>query len=210
MKKISGKTQQAKVTQIAALQAVLLLLAILGIRYSSLEVGAAEGSIWFYSVVGIVAGVFSYALAMLIFRQLHSRSEKLRDLVATARSWVAHFGLGAIVLVSACAAIGEEMFFRVFLQNWAVQYVPIWMAVLGAAILFAAAHGASIVYFVIAIALGLAIGSVYVLTDSIALIMCWHFTYDLISFVVLVRYPGLLFLTPAETTDSAGADGGSP
>lgn len=194
--------KKADVTTIVLIQGALLLIAYLGIKYSGLEIGEAKDATGLYVVAGLGAGVVTYAIAMLIFRLVHSRSQKLRDLVANIRSSVSHFGLTAIVIVSMSAAIGEEMFFRVFLQGWASQYVPVWLAVIAASVLFAAAHGVFIVYFLIALALGLAIGAAFALTDSIVMAIAWHFSYDLISFLVIVKYPQLLLLSPDNAEDS--------
>lgn len=176
-------------------QVILIAIALSGINYFELELGEARGPAWIYALSGLGLGAVSYGIAFLIFRWAHAYSASLVDITRRVRSAVAHLGLAAILAISAFAAIGEEMFFRGFLQNWLQQFTSDWLAILAAAVFFAAMHGLSLIYFSISFGIGLLLGAAFALSESIALVMFWHFSYDVLSFLVLVRYPGLLYLS---------------
>jgi membrane protease YdiL (CAAX protease family) len=87
------------------------------------------------------------------------------------------------------AGIGEEVFFRGFLQTWLSGFIGIELAILIGAIGFGLLHFASIGYFVITTMIGLALGTAYYLTGSLLLVMVWHSVYDVIAIWVISRHP---------------------
>jgi membrane protease YdiL (CAAX protease family) len=88
------------------------------------------------------------------------------------------------------------MLFRALIQNGLNQLVPGWAAIVIASALFAATHALSWFYVVSAFVLSLFLGTGFAVTGSIALVVFWHFAYNVLSFLVLVRYPNLLMLSP--------------
>lgn len=202
-------TKKLSLSSIVTMEALLFVIALLGIRFTSLALDGADGSIWRYVLAGTVAGTITYGLAVLIFRWAHAFSASLRELISKVRSSVAHFNLAAILSIAACAAIGEEALFRVFAQSWIDQFAPGWAAILIASVLFAAAHAISLAYFAITLVLGLLIGSAFAYTDSIALAISWHFSYDFLSLLVLTRYPGVLFLSAHRNSSATRTNGHS-
>jgi membrane protease YdiL (CAAX protease family) len=202
-------TSQESVTRIDVgtvftIQVVLLAIALFGINHFDLQVGEASGPALVFVLSGLGLGTISYGVAFMIFRWAYSKSASLLEFSRRVRSTAAHLKLTAILAISAFAAIGEEMFFRGFLQNWLQQLTSEWLAVLGAAVLFAAMHGLSLIYFSISLGMGLLLGAAFALSECIALVIFWHFSYDVLSFLVLIRYPGLLNLS-SDKEDSANS-----
>ncbi len=187
-------TKNLSLSSIVAMEASLFVIALLGIRFTSLAIDWAGESAWWYLFAGAVLGAITYGLAVLVFRWAHSFSASVRDLISKVQSSVAHLDLLAILTIAACAAIGEEALFRLFAQNWIDQFAPAWVAILIASVLFAATHAISLVYFAITLVLGILIGLAFALTDSIVLAISWHFTYDFLALLVLTRCPRVLFL----------------
>ena len=66
------------------------------------------------------------------------------------------------------------------------------IAILISSLAFGLAHANALSYFLLTFALGLALGTTYWLTESIALVIAWHFIYDVLSLVVINKYPALL------------------
>ena len=195
-------------SSLIAIEALLLLIALSGIRFTSIALARPHGSIFLYVLAGMFFGAIAYGLALLIFRRVHSYSASLRDLISKVRSSVAHFGLAAVFIISISAAIGEEALFRVFAQSWIDQFTPTWVAILTASLLFAAAHAISWVYFAITFVLGLLIGAAFAYTESVALAISWHFSYDFLSLLVLTKFPNLLFLAVNDGESSAPQSNG--
>ena len=193
---MSSKPKAPKLTlsTIVWFEVVLFILAVLGIRWTSVTAGDIDDRTGLYALAGVALGAMTYGLTVILYRSIHSYSAPLREMIAQVRSAVERFGLTAILIIAACAAIGEEMLFRVFLQNWISEFIPLWLAVLVASILFAAMHAISWMYFAITLVLGYLIGWLFAYTESIALVVAWHFSYDFLALLVVTRYPGLLFL----------------
>ena len=106
------------------------------------------------------------------------------------------FGIGAIMVIAAAAAVGEEFFFRVFLQNWIASAVSPLVGIVVSSLAFGLMHALSATYFFLTLALALLIGSAYAWNGSITMIVCWHFSYDLLSLLALVKSPRILRLAP--------------
>lgn len=191
------------------MEAALFVIALFGIQFTSLTLDEADKSNSWYLLVGAVSGAITYGLALLVFRKAHRYSASLRDLISKVQSAVAHFNLVAILIISACAAIGEEVLFRLFAQNWIDQIAPVWVAVLVASVLFAAAHAISLAYFVITLGLGFIIGTAFAYTNSIAMAISWHFIYDFLSLLILTRYPSVLLLNVDPNSNVGEANGNS-
>ncbi|HLV78343.1 MAG TPA: CPBP family intramembrane glutamic endopeptidase [Marinobacter sp.] len=101
-----------------------------------------------------------------------------------------------LVLLSVLAGVGEELLFRGAIQGGLERYTGPWLAIVIASMLFGLAHCISITYFLIATGLGVLLGVVYVISDSLALVMVWHAVYDMLALYCLLRYPHWFGLEP--------------
>lgn len=93
----------------------------------------------------------------------------------------------AIALIGLLAPFAEEMFFRgVAVNAWAREHGPR-VAVVGSAVLFAAAHalGGSLLALPPIFLLGLILGAAYVSTRSLPLVAGVHATFNCLSLAVL-------------------------
>jgi membrane protease YdiL (CAAX protease family) len=187
-------TRKLDVGTVYAIQVVLFAFAMAGINFFDLEWGEPRGPVWLNALAGLGLGGVSYGLVFVLFHWACPRYRSLLEFTKKIRAAVSHFGLAAILFVSALAAISEEMFFRVFLQSLLQQHTAEWMAIGVASLLFAATHGLSLIYFSVTLVFGLLLGVAFAMTNSVTLVMSWHFFYDVVSFVVLIRYPELLYL----------------
>jgi hypothetical protein len=142
---------------------------------------------------GVLAGGGLYLVIFSLSRYLlHIRSviELNRMLVQMFRE----IGWPGILLLSLLAGVGEELLFRVFLQSAVSDWLG-WVAgLLFSSLLFGLAHFVSKLYVAVTFAIGLLLGSIYLLTQSALLIMAMHFFYDFCAFTIVVKYPHLLKL----------------
>jgi membrane protease YdiL (CAAX protease family) len=79
--------------------------------------------------------------------------------------------------------------FRGAVQGWLIRHLNDGLAILAASLLFGLVHYLSFTYFIMATGLGLLLGIVYWLTDSLVTVMVWHGVYDMIALYSLRRYP---------------------
>ena len=179
---------------IVLIQSLLLAIALLGARWASLDVGIARDSMLFDVFIGLSAGIITYVVLLGVARSSTAAGQSIRQSALVLRSAVSSFGVGALLVVAAAAAIGEEFLFRVFLQGWIANVATLWLGVLVSALAFGLMHATSFIYFALSLSIGLAIGAAYALTGSIVMIVCWHFSYDVLSLLVLVRAPHILGL----------------
>jgi membrane protease YdiL (CAAX protease family) len=133
-------------------------------------------------VVGVLAGVAAAALlAWLNYRWLHDPQGVFRRVRAAVDDvLVPTFGAmsrGQIALVSVAAALGEEIFFRGWLQP-VIGWVP-------AAVAFGAAHVAGarmLALGVWATGMGLVLGGLVIVTGGLLASMVAHACYDMAAF----------------------------
>ncbi len=148
--------------------------------------GVSLGSALFWGLVGSVA---TYAVILLVSRvpgllrdSLESQLEQLHRF-ASDYSWI------VLIALSVFAGVGEELLFRGAIQGWLAQRVHDAVAIVLASLLFGLVHYLSFTYFVLATGLGMTLGTVYALTDSLVLVMVWHGVYDMIALYCLRRFP---------------------
>ena len=187
------QSKNMTVGSILALQAVILLIAWIGIRWLELEFPVESEQQFVNLLIGVLAGVITYLCLLVLVR---GRSATATNLLADAqaiRESVADWGFIAIILVSLAAAIGEELLFRLLIQTWVAAKTLPWIGVVVGALAFGIAHMTSKSYFIASFLMGILLGWTFMMTGSLLLVMAWHFAYDFLSFTVLIKYPNVLF-----------------
>jgi membrane protease YdiL (CAAX protease family) len=92
--------------------------------------------------------------------------------------------------ISVLAGLGEEMLFRGVLQDTGSQWLPVWAAVLVAAVLFGVLHAVTPTYALLATVVGAYLGVLYLLTGNLLAPIVAHALYDFVALVYLTRGPG--------------------
>jgi uncharacterized protein len=111
-------------------------------------------------------------------------------------------GVLDLAIISVLAGIGEEMLFRPIVQQSLAQLVggpagP-WIGLVGAAVLFAAAHWITTTYAVIAGLIGLYLGWLWMATGNLLVPIVTHTVYDFVVLVYLVKIRAPRHGTPAQ------------
>jgi membrane protease YdiL (CAAX protease family) len=90
-------------------------------------------------------------------------------------------------LIAFLAGVGEEVFFRGWMQGSLVNRLGIWIGILIASVIFGFAHYLSPTYAIYAFITGVYLGVIYEVSGNLFIIMAIHAVYDFIALVYLVR-----------------------
>jgi membrane protease YdiL (CAAX protease family) len=100
-----------------------------------------------------------------------------------------------LVLISVLAGLGEEIFFRVAVQQWLARDIggpagP-WVGLAASAAVFGAAHWVTPTYGVIAALIGLYLGGLWLWTGNLLVPIGAHALYDflVLAYLVKIRRP---------------------
>lgn len=118
-------------------------------------------------------------------------------LVPLFRRWT----VAEMAIIALLAGLGEEMLFRGFLQaalvrwtasnaasvGWHGSALPAWIAIVVVAIVFGMAHAVNLGYALLAGAIGLYLGWLWMLTDSLTVPITIHAVYDFLALLYLVK-----------------------
>ncbi len=103
--------------------------------------------------------------------------------------------------IAVLAGVGEEMLFRGLMQDFFAAWMPWWVALVLASLLFGLMHAVTPTYAVLAALTGVYLGAVYLLTNNLLTPMIAHGLYD---FIVLL-YLAYASEPPAPAGEEAGA-----
>lgn len=96
-----------------------------------------------------------------------------------------------LAAISALAGLGEEMLFRGVIQEAVGQWVGgptgVWVGLAAAAVLFGLLHRITRTYAVLAGAIGLYLGGIWLATDNLMVPITAHAAYDFLAMVYFVR-----------------------
>ena len=95
--------------------------------------------------------------------------------------------LPGLLLISAAAGLGEEMFFRWCLMGGLMMYVSWPLALLISSILFGVCHWVNVTYAWLATLAGAFLGVLMLLADTIVVPMIAHAVYDFFAFVWILK-----------------------
>lgn len=91
--------------------------------------------------------------------------------------------LAAIALI---AGVGEELFFRGWLQSALTNKFGLWVGLLIASLIFGLAHYLSTDYAVYAFVTGIYLGVIYQESGNLYIVMVIHTVYDFIALIYLI------------------------
>ncbi len=148
--------------------------------------GMSYGVAIFWGLAGSVA---TYAVIMMLTRLPGLFRESLESHLEQLHRFACDYSWLVLVTLSALAGVGEELLFRGAIQGGLAQHVPEVVAIVAASVLFGLVHYLSFTYFIVATGLGLVLGTAYMLTDSLVLVMVWHGVYDMMALYCLRRFP---------------------
>ncbi|MEX2476692.1 lysostaphin resistance A-like protein [Marinobacter sp.] len=172
-----------------AFQGAIGVLGLMVILVFDIAVPWFGSGLWHSVLCGMIGAFATYA-ALLLFTQIpgllpDNLERQMQGLYDFAKS----YSWPVLLLLSILAGIGEELLFRGAVQGWLLEHSGAPIAVLVASVIFGLVHYVSFTYFLVASALGLILGTAYVLSESLVLVMVWHAVYDVIALFCLLRFP---------------------
>jgi membrane protease YdiL (CAAX protease family) len=91
-----------------------------------------------------------------------------------------------LALIAFLAGVGEELFFRGWLQGALIDKFDVWIGIAIASVIFGLAHYLSTTYAIYAGLTGLYLGVIYQVSGNLFIVMSIHALYDFIALVYLV------------------------
>ena len=92
-----------------------------------------------------------------------------------------------LAIISLLAGVGEELFFRGWMQTVLAERSGVWVGILAASLIFGLLHYLSITYAIYALATGIYLGVIYYVFGNLYIVMAIHAVYDFVALVYLVR-----------------------
>jgi membrane protease YdiL (CAAX protease family) len=145
-----------------------------------------------WSLGGLAWGIAATAPLLLGLRWcLATRWAPVARLVALVRERIgpsiSGLGPARLALVALLAGLGEEALFRGVAQEALSGPLPGWAGLLAASALFGMAHWVSATYAVLAAAIGLYLGALFLLSGNLLVPIVTHALYDLVALCILAR-----------------------
>ncbi len=190
---MKGSTQEVRLAdhfpKMFIAQSAIVIVALLLVHFLKVPLGAYTFTDPLVILLATLAAVMTYLLIFSITisrnrmgRAVHTLTQKIQPMFA-GLSWT------QILIIAILAGVGEELFFRGFLQTWIIGKTQIWIGIISASLVFGLLHYVNFTYFIITFILGIALGIVYHLSNDLALVILWHAIYDVLAIAVLSRYP---------------------
>ncbi len=129
----------------------------------------------------LLAGVLT-AIGVAAFKGWPDRTDWLIRAQAPGFAFVKKpMGMTAIVWISVCAGVGEELLFRAGLQTLLADHLGTVAAIAISSALFAVLHLAKPLVGLLLFAIGVALGVVYAATGSLLAVAIGHAIYDIFA-----------------------------
>lgn len=129
---------------------------------------------------GLAIAAAMIASGFALFKVFPRFSERLvRDQAHSLAFLKNKLGIGPIIVISLCAGIWEEAFFRGGLLTLAGDYMPLWIAVIVTSVMFAAIHLAKLKVAILIAFIGCVFAGLYLALESLLAVMIGHAVYDI-------------------------------
>lgn len=92
-----------------------------------------------------------------------------------------------LAVIAFFAGVGEELFFRGWLQNALINKSGVLLGILITSAIFGLLHYLSTAYAIYAFVTGIYLGAIYYASDNLYIVMAIHAVYDFVALVYLVR-----------------------
>lgn len=165
----------------------LIALGLVLMRFSQLELWPRiELSLGATAIALLLCLPMLAALAFALRTWWAPLSRLRNELTEKVMPIFANSKLPDLVLIALLAGVGEELFFRGWLQSVLTNEFELWLGILVASVIFGLAHYLSTTYAIYAGLTGLYLGLIYEVTGNLYIVMVVHAFYDFIALVSLI------------------------
>jgi len=164
----------------------LLLVGLILMHFSHFDVGSRVNISWRATASAILLCI--PMLALLLFFERSNWEPMLRfrrEIDDNVVPIFANNKLPDLVVIASLAGMGEELFFRGWLQTLLVNKFEVWLGILIVSAIFGLAHYLSLTYAIYAGLTGLYLGVIYQVSGNLYIVMIMHALYDFIALVYL-------------------------
>jgi hypothetical protein len=166
----------------------LFLLSLILMRFSRLELWPGIDLTWGATACALLLCL--PLLAMLFFfdrSQWEPMARFRREIDEKITPIFVNSKLPDLALIALFAGVGEELFFRGWLQSVLASNFGAWLGILIASVIFGLAHYLSPTYAIYAGLTGLYLGVIYLASGNLYIVMIIHALYDFIALVYLLE-----------------------
>jgi membrane protease YdiL (CAAX protease family) len=145
-----------------------------------------------WSLISVLIGIVGAIPPFLFFvwslnSNLHAFARHKELMESLLRPVFGNWSLLQLAIISTCAGISEEAFFRGAVQGTLADRVGMTFALVLASVVFGAAHLITWTYAVIAALIGLYLGLLWLWTGNLLMPMINHAVYDFAALVYFLR-----------------------
>jgi membrane protease YdiL (CAAX protease family) len=95
-----------------------------------------------------------------------------------------------LAVIAFFAGLGEELFFRGWMQSVLINKSGVWVGILITSLVFGLLHYLSTTYAIYAFITGVYLGVIYYVSGNLYIVLAIHAVYDFVALVYLVRKGG--------------------
>jgi uncharacterized protein len=166
----------------------LFLLGLLLLRFSQLDVWANVSISWSATFLALLLCIPMVAMLFFFDRSnLEPVSRFRKEIDEKITPIFANVKLPDLVLIAFFAGVGEELFFRGWLQSVLTSKYEAWLGILITSAIFGLLHSLSSTYAIYAGLTGLYLGVIYQVSGNLYIVMAIHALYDFIALVYLLE-----------------------
>jgi uncharacterized protein len=166
----------------------LFLLGLLLLRFSQLDVWANVSISWSATFLALLLCIPMVAMLFFFDRSnLEPVSRFRKEIDEKITPIFANVKLPDLVLIAFFAGVGEELFFRGWLQSVLTSRYEAWLGILITSAIFGLLHSLSSTYAIYAGLTGLYLGVIYQVSGNLYIVMAIHALYDFIALVYLLE-----------------------
>jgi membrane protease YdiL (CAAX protease family) len=141
------------------------------------------------ALIGIVAAIPPFVFFLwTLDSSIHVFSKHKQLMDSLLRPLFGNWSIVQLAIISLCAGISEEAFFRGAVQGSLVDRVNVLLAVVLASALFGAFHLLTWTYAIIAAFIGAYLGLLWIWTGNLLTPMITHAVYDFAALVYFCRF----------------------
>jgi membrane protease YdiL (CAAX protease family) len=165
----------------------LYFLGLVLLTSADIELRSVFSVSWGAAAIALILTLPIFAALYLVERFSWEPIVRLRNQIdERVRPIFSECNLVDLGLIAFFAGVGEELFFRGWMQAVLVERSGVMIGILMTSLIFGALHYLSTAYAIYAFLTSIYLGIIYLLTGNLFILMAIHAVYDFVALVYLV------------------------